>query len=193
MILIDDILISDEVVEKKFACDLSACKGACCVEGDYGAPLEADEVLTIASILPDIMPYLPELSQQTITEDGFHTYNEEAETSETALMEDGACVFMGRNEIGITYCGIEKAHRAGAIDYKKPISCHLYPIRVKKNKVSGFQALNYDRWDICNPACKRGKKESIRVFEFARDAVIRKYGEDFYDALAAAADRDGKE
>lgn len=186
MILIEDILVADDVVEKQFACNLSACKGACCIEGDFGAPLLTKEVITIGQILNDVLPYLPEASKKVIQEKGFSTYNKEADTDETELMPDGACVFMGRDELGITYCGIEKAYRAGDIDYKKPISCHLYPIRVSNNRITGFKALNYDVWDICSAACTKGKKEEIRVFEFAKDALVRAFGEEFYLALKGA-------
>jgi len=191
MILIEEILVADDVVEKQFACNLSACKGACCIEGDFGAPLQAAEVITIGQFLPDILPYIPEASKKVIQEKGFSSYNKEASTDETELMPNGACVFMGRDEIGITYCGIEKAYRAGDIDYKKPISCHLYPIRVSNNKMTGFKALNYDVWDICSAACARGEKEEIRVFEFAREALERAFGAEFYEALAGAVDAQG--
>ena len=189
MILIDDILISDDIVKKKFACDLSACKGACCIEGDFGAPLSEDELLTIKKILPKVLPYLDKEAKEFIEAQGFSVYNDEAETHETNLLSDGACVFMGRNELGITFCSIEKAFYDNKIDFKKPISCHLYPVRVNQNKEAGFQALNYDKWDICSAACKRGKKEKIRVYEFVKEALIRKYGETFYDRLSQIADR----
>lgn len=188
MILIGEILVADEVVKKHFACNLEACKGACCVEGDYGAPLTEDEILTIGQILNEVMPYLPEKSRQVIRDKGFSTYNDEADTQETELMPDGSCVFMGREANGITFCGIEKAYYDGEVEFKKPISCHLYPIRVSKNKQTGFQALNYDKWDICNAACTRGDKEQIKIYEFAKDALIRAYGEDFYKELEAAAE-----
>ncbi len=192
MLLIEDILVADDVVEKHFVCDLNACKGACCVEGDYGAPLSEVEVGVINGHLESIMPYLPEDCREVIMEKGFFAINDDNGIFETGLMPDGACVFMGRNEIGITYCGIEKAYNDKAIDYKKPISCHLYPIRVVENKEAGFQALNYDKWDICSAACTNGKKKQVRVYEFAKSAILRKYGEGFYEALDAAANRDSK-
>lgn len=183
MILIDEILVSREVAEKKFVCQLSACKGACCIDGDYGAPLEDEEVQIIADSLEKIIPYIPEASVQRIQDKGFHKKRRSEDQDETALMKDGACVFMGRDKSGTSYCGIEKAHRAGDIDFKKPVSCHLYPIRVVKNKHTGFEALNYDEWDICSAACGYGEELGVRVYEFARDAIVRKYGEAFYDAL----------
>ena len=181
--------MADAVVKKHFACNLEACKGACCVEGDFGAPLTEDEILTIEQILNKVTPYLSDKSRKVIQEKGFSTYNEEADTQETELMPDGACVFMGREDNGITFCGIEKAYYDGKVEFKKPISCHLYPIRVSKNKQTGFQALNYDKWDICNAACARGDKEQIKIYEFAKEALIRAYGEEFYEELEAAAEK----
>lgn len=188
MILIQEVLVSETVIKEAFACNLTACKGACCVEGDYGAPLTDKEVVKLGQMLDEIFPYLPEKSRQIIREKGFAAPQEEGEGMETELMPDGACVFMGRDELGITFCGIEKAYYAGDITFKKPVSCHLYPIRINKNKFTGFEAMNYDQWDICSPACDNGKAKGIKVFEFAKDAIVRKYGEDFYEELSAAAE-----
>lgn len=188
MILIQEILISEEIITEHFACRLDKCKGACCIEGDYGAPLEAEEVEIMKEILPKVKPYLPKASIDKIDEEGFYVNNEEIKGAETHLMEDGACVFMGRDELGITFCGIEKAYYDKKIDWKKPVSCHLYPIRVTKNEATGFQALNYDRWDICQSACSAGKSEKIKIYEFVKGGLIRKYGESFYEELEAAAD-----
>mgnify|MGYP001552515090 CR=1 FL=1 len=188
MILIDEILISEDLVKEQFVCDLNACKGACCIEGDYGAPLSEEEVDTIENILPVLKPYLSEAALQKINQEGPSTFSNMNDCHETQLMDNGACVFMGTNALGINYCSIEKAFNDGKTDFKKPVSCHLYPIRVHKNKSTGFEALNYDRWDICSAACTKGNKLSVRVFEFAKEALIRKYGEEFYAQLEAAAD-----
>jgi len=188
LILIDDILISEDIVKSQFACHLTACKGACCIEGDFGAPLSQDELLIIADVLKEIKPYLSQESKEKINQDSFYTINKEEEGAETALMDDGACVFMGRDKLGITFCGIEKAYNDGKIDFKKPISCHLYPIRVSANKKTGFEALNYDQWDICQSACSNGSKKNIKIFEFVKDALVRKYGHDFYEELKSAAE-----
>lgn len=192
MIMIGEILVSQDIVDKNFVCNLNACKGACCVEGDYGAPLTKDELLIIEDLLEKVFPYLTAASQAKIKAEGFATYNDEVNIDETALMDDGSCVFMGRNELGITFCGIEKAYYDGKIPYKKPISCHLYPIRVSKNKAVGFEALNYDRWDICSAACENGNKKQVRIYEFAKEALIRAYGESFYEDLENAAKDLGK-
>lgn len=187
MILIDDILVSEDIVKSQFACQLTACKGACCIEGDFGAPLSSNELLIISDLLKEIKPYLSKESKEKINQDSFYTVNEE-DQAETGLMDDGSCVFMGRDKLGITFCGIEKAYNDGAIDFKKPISCHLYPIRVTENKKTGFEALNYDQWDICNSACANGAKKNIKIFEFVKDALVRKYGKDFYEELKSAAE-----
>jgi len=193
LILIQEILISEEIITEHFACRLDKCKGACCVEGDYGAPLNADEIDIMEGMLPIVRPYLTEDSIDKIENEGSSVYNGETKTHETPLMEDGACVFMGRDSIGITYCSIEKAYNDGKTDWKKPISCHLYPIRVSENEGTGFQAINYDRWDICKSACSAGKSEKIKIYEFVKDGLIRKYGESFYEELEAAADHINEE
>jgi hypothetical protein len=158
------------------------------VEGDYGAPLTEEETQIIEGHLNEILPYLTPASQKRIQDSGFFNFDVRQKSFETDLMEDEACVFMGRDELGITFCGIEKSYNDKKIDFKKPISCHLYPIRITKNEKTGFEALNYDTWDICNPACSHGEKNKIRVFEFVKDALVRKYGLAFYDELSAAAD-----
>ncbi len=191
MILIGEILVSDELIKNNFVCDLKACKGACCIEGDYGAPLEKDEIKTIEDSLNVILPLLDEESRNKIESDGFHIYNEESKVHETSLMEDGACVFMGRNALGISYCTIEKAQKEGLLEFKKPISCHLYPVRVSINEMTGFEALNYDRWDICSAACTNGNKHKVRIYEFVKEALKRKYGSEFYEALDDAAQQLG--
>ena len=187
MILIDEILVSREITNRKFVCKLTACKGACCIEGDYGAPLEDEETHIIEKYLPSILSRLPKTSANKIKEKGFFSYNKKEKIFETELMDDGACVFMGRDKEGITFCGIEKTYNEGDIDFKKPISCHLYPVRVLHNKHTGFEALNYDEWEICSKACHHGEELGVRVYEFVKDALIRKYGEAFYEALDRAA------
>lgn len=188
MLIIKDILISDDVVENKFLCNLKACKGACCWEGDYGAPLEEEEMKTLDEIYDKIAPFLTEEGRKTIAQKGKYVYYEEAEEFGTSLQEGGACAYLTVDELGIAKCGIEQAQLAGAIDFKKPISCHLYPIRVKKDERVLFEALNYDEWDICSAACELGEKENLPVYKFLKEALIRKYGEDFYEELDAAAE-----
>ena len=141
---------------------------------------------------------MDEQGVEAIEARGLYSYYEEPGEYGTSLQPGGACVFMTYDHLGIAKCGIEQAYMSGATSFKKPISCHLYPIRVKKNAGTGFEALNYDRWDICSAACELGKKESLPVYRFLREAIVRKYGEDFYNQLDEAAnylkpgEKDGK-
>jgi hypothetical protein len=174
------------VIEQEFICNLTACKGACCWEGDYGAPVTEEEQSTILSILDKIRPNLSIESNALLDEKGcFQTYSE-SNFIGTTLHEDGSCVFMTFDENGIAKCGIEKTYESGEIDYKKPLSCHLYPIRVNKHEPASFEAWNYDLWEICSPACALGKKESVPVYQFLKQAIIRYKGEAFYEELEHA-------
>ena len=182
MIAIDGVLVSDEIVEEQFVCDLTRCKGGCCVDGDCGAPLTLEETKIIAEIYPKIksslsMEYLPEIEKQgTHTIDSEHGYV-------TPTVNGGICVYGITDEAGIVKCGIEKAWKEGKTDFRKPISCHLYPIRITQYK--SFEAVNYERWSICKAACKNGNKLKVPVFRFVKSALIRKYGEEFYNILDA--------
>jgi uncharacterized protein DUF3109 len=187
MIIIQDKLVSNDIIEKQFMCNLNACKGACCWEGDFGAPLEDDEIEIIQNNYQKIKPFLTKEGRKAIREKGKYTYFEEPAENGTTLLENGACAYMTYDHKGIAQCGIETAHKAGAIDFKKPISCHLYPIRVVKDDQSSFEALNYDKWDICSAACQKGKEQKMPVYQFVKDAIIRNYGESFYEELDAAA------
>lgn len=189
MIIIDGKLISDELVTEQFVCNLNACKGACCWEGDYGAPLEKEELKILEEIQDDISPFLTKEGKAAIAEQGAYVFVEEANDFATTLLENGACAYMTYDEKGIAQCGIEQAWKAGKTDFKKPISCHLYPIRVSKNEIVDFESLNYSQWDICSAACELGKSLKMPVYKFLKDAIIRKYGESFYEQLDAAANR----
>ncbi len=185
MLIVQDVLISDDAIKEFFHCQFDLCKGACCWEGDFGAPLEEDELKILEALLPKIKPFLDNAALEVMKQSGISRYYKEQDSTGTNLMDDGACVFMIRQENGIAKCGIEKAYENREIDFKKPISCHLYPVRVAKNKESGFLALNYDQWEICSPACLLGKKQKIRVYQFVKEALIRKFGAEFYDELDA--------
>lgn len=187
MILIDNILISDDIVKEDFVCNIKKCKGACCWEGDWGAPLEEPEKEILEEIYPEVKPYLSDESKDQITKEGLYKYYEKPKDFGTGLMDDGACVFLVKNELGIASCGIELAHRDGKIEYKKPISCELYPIRVEDNSQNGFLHLIYDRWDICSNLCKKDKSVKVPLYEFVKNALTRKFGSSFYDQLDAAA------
>ena len=186
MLIVQDILISQDVVEEKFLCQLDACKGACCWEGDFGAPLEKEEMDTLREIYPDIKPFLREAGIKAIEEQGlFVQFEGDSGVFGTTLIDGRDCAYLTYEENGIAKCGIEKAYEAGATDFQKPISCHLYPIRVSKNEKTGFEALNYDRWDICSAACSAGEKAKLPIYQFLKTALIRKYGEDFFEELDA--------
>lgn len=180
MLLYENTLISEDVFEKHFVCDLSKCKGACCVEGDYGAPLLDEEVKFIESELDSITPYLHENSVRGIAEKGIWEYDKDGDIVTTCL-PTGECHFAIRHTDGSLGCGIEKAWNEGKISLQKPLSCHLYPIRI--SKVGDYEALNYHRWEICNPACRLGDKHKVSVFSFLKSALVRKYGTAWYDEV----------
>jgi len=182
VIVIDDKTISDDIVSEKFVCDLNACKGHCCVAGDFGAPLDKDELPVLDEIYEKVKPYLTEEGIQTIEKEGKYVYVKENKEWVTPLMDKNkGCAWLNYDKNGVVICGIEKAYRDGAVTFKKPISCHLYPIRIKKYK--HYDAVNYERWDVCKAACKNGKALKVPVYKFLKEALIRKYGEDFYKVL----------
>jgi len=187
MLVIGDKLVDVDILKESFACNLNACKGACCWEGDFGATLAPGEVQILEEIKEDIKPYMTEKGIRHMEEKGVSTYYEEPKFEGTPILGDGACIYLNYTEDGIALCGIEQAQRDGKIDFVKPVSCHLYPIRVKDDFANGFQKLEYYRWDICNPACERGDKEKIKVYQFLKGALIRRFGSDFYEALEDAA------
>lgn len=187
MIAIDNVLLSDEIIEEQFVCDLQKCKGGCCVDGDCGAPLTEAETKIIADLYPKIQSYftpeyLPEIERQ-----GTHVIDNEYGYV-TPTINGGICVYGITDEMGIVKCGIEKAWKEGKTDFRKPISCHLFPIRITSHP--GYEAVNYEpRETLCKPACKQGRKLKVPVYKFLKDAIIRKYGEDFYGALESIADK----
>ena len=180
MLLVQNTVISDEIAEKEFVCNISKCKGACCIEGDLGAPLEVDELLILEKEYDKISSYLTEEGKKVIADQGKYIKDEENDFS-TPLMKDGMCAYGIREANGSISCGIEKAHKDGLIDYKKPISCHLYPVRI--NTYESYDAINYDRWDICSDACILGKELKIELYKFLKEPLIRKYGEEWYEEL----------
>jgi hypothetical protein len=189
MIIIQEVLISEEVIEEKFICNLSACKGACCWEGDFGAPLEKEEIEILEREYDNIAPYLDEAGKKAMEDEGLYAYYKEEKDFGTPLLENGACTYLTYDEQGIAKCGIEKAYEAGATNFKKPISCHLYPIRIQRSPKTDYDLMNYDRWDICSAACALGKKHQVPVFQFVKEALIRKYGVAFFEELAAIAEQ----
>lgn len=186
MIIVQDKLVSDDLVEQKFVCNLNACKGACCWEGDYGAPLEDAELPIMDEIFEKIKPFLSPAGIAAIEAQGKYVRIEEENEWATTLVDNGPCAYMTLQG-GIAQCGIEQAWKAGVVDFQKPVSCHLYPVRVEKNEQLGFEALNYNEWHICSAACQLGEQLQIPVYQFVKDAIIRKYGQEFYDELDGAA------
>lgn len=177
---IDDKLISTEIFERKFVCDLTACKGACCVEGDNGAPLTLEEVDILEEIYDAVKPFMREEGIAAVDKTGVF-YMDEWNEPATTLVDNQECAFVYFDEKGITKCAIEQAHLAGKVDWKKPISCHLYPIRV--SKLTNNVALNYDEWNICKPACACGEQLNVPVYKFLKEPIIRAFGEEFYNDM----------
>lgn len=184
MIEIEDKVLSRDIFEKKFVCDLTACKGACCVEGSSGAPLEEEEIHILEKIYEDVKPFLNKKGIKAIEKQGQWVIDADGDYTTPLVAEEKECAYT-IFENGLALCGIEKAFKAGATDYRKPISCHLYPIRTRK--YAKFEALNYDVWHLCEPACACGEKLQVPVYKFLKDALTRKYGEEFYKMVEAAA------
>jgi len=183
MFQLNKTIISEEILEKEFVCNLSACKGACCVDGDAGAPLDKAEVEILESIYPKIKSFLRPEGRKAIEEQGTSVVGYDGEF-ETTLIDGKDCayvIFDGKTAL----CGIEQAYNQGVIDWKKPVSCHLYPIRVKE--YSDFVAVNYHKWHICDDACSLGKELEVPVYKFLKESLIRKFGEDWYNELEKVA------
>jgi len=173
-------IVSEEIVENEFVCNLSACKGACCVDGEAGAPLEEDELKTLMDAYPMVKPYLTKEGIAAIEDQGLYvTVKGEYETP--LIASDDSCVYINYDKNGIAKCGIEEAYNDGKITWKKPISCHLYPVRVQD--YSEFSAVNYHKWQICDDACSLGKELQVPIYQFVKEALIRKFGEDWYAEL----------
>jgi len=186
MILLDNVLLSDEVLEEAFVCDLHSCKGACCVGGDLGAPLQEEELSILNKIYPRVKKYLTKEGRKTIEEKGLYTQDPSGKAATPLIDKTGPCVYYFRDKAGIVKCGIEQAFIDEQIDFKKPISCHLYPIRVKEDE--SLSILNYDRWDLCKAACVLGKKLKIPVYKFLKEPLERKFGVEFYERLEEAVE-----
>lgn len=189
MIVVDNIIISDDVVETQFVCDLDKCKGGCCEEGDAGAPLDDAELDIVLEMYEKVKPYLTEASIREIERKGKYVFHKEFGWVTPTLGNDREiCVYGKRNEKGVIMCAFEQAYYDGVIPWKKPISCHLFPIIINKGKKGGYDRMNYEaREKLCNPACALGKKLKVTTYEFLKEPLVRKYGEEFYNALDKAA------
>ena len=185
MFQIGKTLVSEELLNEDFVCNLNKCKGICCVEGDAGAPLNDDELTVLDDIYEDVKPYLRPEGIAVIEQEGKYTMDTDGDWV-TPLVNNRECAYLVFEENGFSKCGIEKAYEDGAVDWQKPISCHLYPIRVDEYRT--FTALNYHKWEICDDACTLGKELQVPIYKFVKTPLIRKYGEEFYKTLCDAAD-----
>lgn len=183
MIIVEDALVSEDILEKHFVCNVSVCKGICCIEGDAGAPLANGERKIIEENLPHIRPEMDESGIETLDTFGV-SENDSFDEEVTTCKPNKECTFVVRKN-GILQCAIEIANAKNNFDFKKPISCHLYPIRIKK--YGEYHALNYHKWSICSAACSNGEDKGVRVYQFAKDALVRKFGEKWYDTLTFTA------
>ncbi len=186
MIIVGDAVLSDDVKEQFFVCDLKKCQGACCVEGDSGAPLEKEELAILDDIYEEVKPFLTEEGIREIEKQGKHTTDQDNDYV-TPIINGQECAYAIRDKKGTLKCGIEQAYQAGKTSFRKPISCHLYPLRV--DSYDNYDAVNYHRWYICHPACDLGRALGVPLYRFLKEPLIRKYGEDWYNELVEQIER----
>ena len=188
MVVIDKVLISDDVLEEQFVCDLSRCKGGCCEDGDAGAPLESQELDEVRSAYEHILPFLTKEGLDELERIGLYRYDREFGWV-TPTVDGGICAYGYRDPQGVIKCAFEEAYNRGLIQWKKPLSCHLYPIKTKKSRYNGYEMMNYEpREELCAPGCALGVKLKMPVYVFLKDSIIRKFGPTFYEALEKVAD-----
>lgn len=190
MIQIGDTIVALDIIEENFLCDLSACKGECCVEGESGAPLEPDEVEKLKEALPYVWDDLSPKAQELINRQGV-AYKDHDGDMVTSIIDGENCVFTYYDEKGICKCAVEKAYKEGKIDFYKPISCHLYPIRLQPYK--SFTAVNYHRWRVCKVAVELGNLKGLKIYQFLKEPLVRRFGQDWYDELCLAAEEYSKQ
>jgi hypothetical protein len=183
MYIIEGKVVSGELFRRRFVCNLSKCKGACCWEGDFGAPVNKKEIRAMQAAIPELLPLLDKESKDIIAERGVSIFDSEYGGTVAPIKPNGSCVFLTKGNDGVAKCGWEKVYEEGKSDFRKPISCHLYPLRVSKNNNTGWEALNYDEWDICSAACSLGEELKVPAFRFLKEAIIRAYGNSFYDQM----------
>lgn len=185
MIQIEDIVVSSDILTEKFICNLEACQGECCIEGDAGAPVEKNEVAELEKVLPVVWDELSPEAQAVIKKQGV-VYTDQDGDLVTSIVDNKNCVFTCYDEKGCCYCAIEKAYREGRCNFYKPISCHLYPIRIEN--YGPYTAVNYHRWDVCKAAVILGKMKGVPVYQFLKEPLIRKFGADWYQMLSDCAE-----
>jgi len=183
MFQLKNTIVSEDIIEKDFVCNLNACKGECCIAGEAGAPLEENEVKIMYDIFKDVRPFLRPEGIEAIEAQGTSIVREGE--LETPLVNGKECAYVTFNDKGWASCGIEDAYNAGKVNWRKPISCHLYPVRVQK--YSSFSAVNYHRWPICDDACTLGNELKVPVYKFTKEALVRKFGEAWYAELEKTA------
>lgn len=181
MIIVGEAIISEEIFDQHFVCDLSACKGACCVEGESGAPLDADEISKLEEVYEDVKPYMTKAGINAIEKEGLYQMDHDGDLVTTLVYEHAECAFVYYDETQTAKCALEKAYLEGKTTWKKPISCHLYPIRL--TNLQEYIGVNYHRWPICAPACECGSKLQVPVYKFLKEPLIRKFGEEWYQML----------
>jgi Protein of unknown function (DUF3109) len=179
-------IVSEDIIEKDFVCNLSACKGACCIDGDAGAPLDKAEVKILEDIYPLVKPFLRKEGIEAIEQQGTSITTDFGDF-ETPLINGADCAYVIFDEKKTALCAIEEAYNQGEIKWKKPVSCHLYPIRVRE--YTEFSGVNYDKWEICDDACTLGKELQVPIYKFVKEALIRKFGEDWYAELEKVAEK----
>lgn len=183
MLIVKESIVSDDIADCRFCCDLAQCKGQCCVEGDYGAPLTDDEVDTLQRILPQVLPYMTAEGRSVVEREGVSTLDNAAEPC-TPLVNNRECAYVAWADDGTALCAIEQACRDGKTDFLKPVSCHLYPIRV--DNYGEFTAVNYHRWDVCRCAVTKGNECGVPLYQYLREPLIRRFGQEWYDELLQA-------
>lgn len=184
MFQIGKTIVSEELIENDFVCNLSACKGACCIDGDAGAPLEDMETDILVDIYSDLKPFLRPEGIRAIEEQGAFVKGDDGEW-ETTLINNSECAYVIYSDNNTAKCGIEEAYNQGVVQWKKPVSCHLYPVRVRE--YTELTAVNYHKWQICDTACSFGEELKVPVYKFVKEALIRKFGVAWYEELEQAA------
>jgi hypothetical protein len=185
MIRIGDTVVSDELLTERFVCDLGRCKGACCVEGESGAPLQRDELETMKAVYPKVRPYMTPEGIRAVETQGVYTVDGDGDDVTPLIGDKGACAYAVMDG-EVASCAIERAHRDGKIDFKKPVSCHLYPVRITPYRQ--YDAVNYHSWSVCAPACELGQALKVPVYKFVKEALVRKYGRKWFGELKRLAD-----
>jgi hypothetical protein len=185
MLAVKNTLVSEDIIEKKFVCDLNACKGGCCVQGESGAPLDEDETKILAKIYNKVKPYMVEKGIKAVEKQGKFIIDSDGDFVTPLVAEEKECAYVFFDKQGIAKCAIEQAWIEKKIDWQKPVSCHLYPVRIEKYKE--YDAVNYHKWNVCKPACACGEKLQVPVYKFVKTALVRKYGKSWYKELELAA------